>query len=169
MDAFPPDGRSLNLDQYQPREPVERCGKNRDVVIKAVVTGLVPEIILQEHASALTELDDGTLPAFPTGRPMVSGSQPDLIECLGPADSMLGGGARVLAGQHVAFEIDGEILGAIHPAFLAERVGRLPARNRPEEPFDLCAERGNRHCLSGDQLAEHADAIGELLVSRERR
>ena len=87
---------------------------------KAVVASLGPEVVLQKHAGALAQLYDRAIRTLSPRRPMVRGGQADVFKGLNAANAVLGGGARILARQHIALQVHGQIAWPIHAALLTE-------------------------------------------------
>ena len=52
---------------------------------------------------------------------MVRGGKADVFKGLDPPNAMLCGSARILARQHIALQVNGQIAWPIHAALLTER------------------------------------------------
>ena len=117
-------------------------GRRHDthIEVKLIRAGLCEEVALKEHAGPFAELNDGASHAFwPEGevRRRVEG---DGVEVRDMADLVRTFRTRVLTGHDIAAQIDGDGVGAVHAAFLAESLDGPAALDRGVEFVDAFAK-----------------------------
>ena len=107
---------------------------------KLIRTTLLEEVPLEEHARSLAELDDRAGHTFlPEGK-MRRGIERDGVKVCDVTNLVISLCPGVLAGHDVPAQVDGDGVGAVHPAFLAEGLDGPPTLDSRIELVDALAE-----------------------------
>jgi hypothetical protein len=166
--------RSVDMDRYQAGQKLDACRKDRYSVREGVVAGSVPQGSFQEHAGALANLQHWAVRAVVSLAPvrggveLYAGQIRHMTDTMGLTIGRVAGRTHVLAGQDVAAQIDGDAIGLIHAALLAQAGCRPPTAYRVDEAGRLATNSLNVGGLTGTNFVEGQIAIGVQFVWPQR-
>ena len=129
-----------DADHNHPSQMPDRRHHDPHIEGELIRTALLEKLSLEEHAGPLAELNNGACHAFLAEGKMRRGVERDGVKLGDMANLVRALCTGVLTGHHVPAQVDGDGVGTVHPAFLAEGFDGPLALDRGIKLVDALAE-----------------------------